>query len=193
MGKRFSRFFPLQYILLHYFYFLSKLSYDLCECIFLKLYNKEFFMSFLNNASNFFRKNKESLLNEISKYRNSTFMEAVVAATVLIAAADGNISAEEKKKLLAYVQMSDELKAFSTEDVINIFNKLASSYEFDASIGKGEALKYINRVKGKDEQARLVVRVAIAIANSDGNFDESEKKALQEICSELELSITDFI
>ena len=150
-------------------------------------------MGFFKNISDSIMKGKDALLAEVSKFKNESFMEAIVSSCVLIAAADGNISAEEKQKLLAYVQQAEELKAFSTEDIIKVFNKISSSYEFDSSIGKAEALKLVNRVKKSDEQARLVVRVSIAIANADGNFDESEKKALAEICNELGLNVSDFI
>lgn len=149
-------------------------------------------MSFFNNVRDKFTQSKDKLLTEISKYRNTDFMEGIVGAAVLIAAADGNISSEEKQKLLGYIKQSDELKAFSTDDVIAVFKKITDAYEFDVNIGKGEALKRVNRLKGKDEQARLVVHVAIAIANSDGDFDENEKNALRQLCSELGLSPSDF-
>ncbi len=150
-------------------------------------------MSFFQSISNSLRKGKESLLNEVSKYRNNSFMEAIVASAVIISSADGKITTDEKQKLLAYVQVADELKAFSSEDIIKVFNKIDNAYTFDAHIGKADAMKYVNRVKGNDEQARLVVRVAVAIANADGVFDDDEKKALGEICSELGLSASDFV
>ncbi len=150
-------------------------------------------MSFLKNLGDTIRKGKDSLLAEVSKYKNASFMEAIVAGAVIISAADGNISSDEKQKLLQYVQNAEELKAFTAKDIIAVFNKIDQSYEFDVHIGKAEALKLVNRVKGHPEQARLVVRVAIAIANADGNFDESEKVAVSEICKELELNPTDFV
>ncbi len=155
--------------------------------------NQGVFMSFLRNIGNSIRKGKENLMTSVSKYKNATFMEAVVASTVLIAFADGKITADEKQKLIAYVQHADELKAFQTDDILKVFNKINGSYEFDALIGKAEALKLIGKLKDKEEQARLIVRVAIAIANADGTFDDSEKQALGEICTELKLNVADFL
>lgn len=149
-------------------------------------------MGFLDSLREKVLMSKDKLLTEISKYRNETFMEGVVAAAVLIAAADGQISSEEKQKLFGYVKQADELKAFSTDDVIAVFKKITDAYEFDAAIGKAEALKRVGRLKGKEEQARLVVHVGIAIANSDGNFDDSEKKAVHDLCVELGVPPSDF-
>ncbi len=150
-------------------------------------------MSLFSKLSDTIRKGKDTLLSEVSKFRNSSFMEAIVASSVMIATADGVVSPDEKRKLLAYVKQAEELKAFSQDDIIAVFNKLYNSYEFDSMIGKAECLKLVNRVKGNNEQARLVVRVAVAIANADGVFDDDEKKAMDEICRELGLDATDFV
>lgn len=150
-------------------------------------------MGFFDDLKAGFNKSKETLLKEVSKFRNATFLEGVLAAAVVISAADGNISSEEKKKLMAYVQNSEELKIFETKDVVEKFNKVAGLFDFDADIGKAEALKIVGRLRDQPEQARMLVRVAVAIANSDGVFDESEQKVFRQICSELNLRPEDFV
>ncbi len=150
-------------------------------------------MSFLDNLKNKFMQGKEELAAQVSKFRNADFLNAVVSASVLISAADGDISSEEKQKLLAYIQQSDELKVFSTEEVIACFNKIADKYDFDPNIGKGEALKHVVRIKGKPDQARVLISVAIAIANSDGNFDKDEQNVVLSLCETLGISSAEFI
>lgn len=135
---------------------------------------------------------RATLAAEASKWKNKEFMEAIVAATVKIAAADGSIEAAEKAKMMGFVQRSDELKNFDPKTVIATFSKLADNYDFDYSIGNAETLKVITRVKGNEEQARMVVRVAMVIGASDGNFDEKEKAAVRTICAELGLNPADF-
>ena len=53
-------------------------------------------------------------------------------------------------------------------------------------------MKKVGKLRGKDDQARLVVRVAILIAMSDGVFEESERKAVRELCAELNVPAADF-
>lgn len=149
-------------------------------------------MGFFDDLKNTLFQGRDKLAAEVSKFRNAAFLEAVVASAVIISAADGNISAEEKRKLLGYVQNAEELKAFQTSEVIEIFNKVAGAYDFDADIGRAEALKRVAKLKGKDDQARLVVRVSIVIANSDGVFEDSEKAAVRDVCLELGLPPSDF-
>jgi len=45
---------------------------------------------------------RDKMKTEVAKYKNNDFMEAVVAGCALVAAADGNISSEEKQKMAAF-------------------------------------------------------------------------------------------
>jgi len=110
----------------------------------------------------------------------------------LVAAADGTISSEEKQKMAGFIRNSDELKHFAMPDVIVYFEKVVGNFDFDAAIGKAEALKLIGRLRGNPEQARVMVRVACAIGASDGNFDQKERAVVREICVELGLNPSDF-
>ncbi len=137
-------------------------------------------------------KARETLTTEVAKFKNRSFMEATANACALIAAADGKIASEEKMKMTGFINNSPELRVFNLNDVINVFNDACGKFEFDFSIGQAEALKNISKIKGKDGEARLLVRVACAIGASDGNFDEDEKAACRLICMELGLNPADF-
>ncbi|WP_159565409.1 tellurite resistance TerB family protein [Budvicia diplopodorum] len=135
---------------------------------------------------------KDTLNKEIGKFKNRTFMEATVAGCALVAAADGNVSGEEKQKMAAFIKNSEELKVFDMPDVIAFFNKTISSFEFDHSIGEAEALKTVGKLRSNVDAARLMIRVCIAIGASDGNFDESEQKVVRQMAKELNLDPSDF-
>lgn len=132
------------------------------------------------------------LTAEVSRFKNRTFMEATVAACAMVAAADGTISAQEKQKMAGFIRNSDELKVFEMTEVIAFFDKVVGNFDFDAEIGRAEALKVIGRLRGNEEQARVMVRVACAIGASDGEFDEDEKTVVRGVCKELGLSPADF-
>ena len=132
------------------------------------------------------------LSEEVGRYRNKEFMEAVVAGCAIVAAADGDVSSSEKQKMIGFMRSSDELKVFNIEDVIKAFNDAVAKFEFDAEIGRAEALRKIAKIKGKAGADRLLVRVCCAIGAADGNFDTSEKAAVTLICLELGLSPSEF-
>ena len=135
---------------------------------------------------------RDRIKSEVSKYKNKEFMEATVAGCAMVAAADGSISSEEKQKMAAFIQRSDELSVFDMAEVIKVFNKVAEGYEFDGAIGKIEAMKMIGKLRGKEDAARTMVRVCCAIGAADGDFDADEQKVVRDICNELGLNPADF-
>ena len=135
---------------------------------------------------------REKLTTEVGKFKNKEFMEAIVAGCALVAAADGEISSAEKLKMSGFVKNSDELKVFDMDKVIEAFNRVCSKFEFDEQIGRAEALAVVGKIKGKPEQARLLIRVCMAIGASDGNFDDNEKTVCKLLCIELGLTPSDF-
>jgi len=134
---------------------------------------------------------RDALNTEITKFKSKDLLEAVVAGCALVAYADGNVSSEEKQKMMGFLRTSDQLKVFDSGAVIKIFQKYVEKFEFDAPIGVGEVMQAVGRFRGKP-QAQLVVRVCCAIGAADGDFDEKEKAVVRRMCSELGLNPSDF-
>lgn len=135
---------------------------------------------------------RDALSKEVGRFKNRSFLEAVVSGCALVAAADGTISSEEKQKMADFIKNSDELSVFDMADVIDQFNKVTSKFDFDHSIGEAEALKTIGKLRNDTDAARLMVRVCMAVGSSDGDFDASEQEVVRKIAKELTLDPTDF-
>lgn len=132
------------------------------------------------------------MTNEVKKFANKGFHEAVVAACAVIAVADGTISKEEKAKMMGFMAMNETMKLFDKNKTIQIFNKYAEQMDFDVDLGRNEALSIIGKLSGKVNEARAIVRLACAIGAADGDFDADEKAAARQICQTLNLSPADF-
>jgi len=133
-----------------------------------------------------------SLKNEVTKVRNKPFLEAVVAGCTLVAHADGVVKPEEKQKMMGFLRTSEVLSVFDTNEVIALFEKYSKQFEFDPSIGEANALQAIGKLRNRENEARLMVRVCCAIGAADGDFDDNEKTAVRKICNELGLNPKDF-
>lgn len=133
-----------------------------------------------------------SLKTEVAKIRSKGFLEAVVAGCALVAHADGVVRPEEKQKMMGFLRNSEVLSVFSADEIIVIFDKYAKQFEFDAQIGQASALQAVAKVKDKEAEARLMVRVCCAVGAADGDFDEKEKAVVRKICTELSLNPKDF-
>jgi tellurite resistance protein TerB len=148
-------------------------------------------MSFENFLSQLKTKASE-LKTEALKFKNKDFLNAAMAGSALIAMADGSISSEEKQKMIKFIESNDTLSIFTTSDVIKAFQDFVGQLEFDKDIGEAKAYQALGKMKSNVQAARLLVRMIIAIASSDGNFDDMEKKVAVKITKELGLDPAEF-
>ena len=148
-------------------------------------------MSFDNFLSQLKTKANE-LKTEALKFKNKDFLNAAMAGSALVAMADGSISPEEKQKMIKFIESNDALSIFTTSDVIKAFQDFVGQLEFDKDIGEAKAYQAIGKMKSNTEASRLLVRMIIAIASSDGLFDNDEKKVAVKIAKELALDPSEF-
>ena len=148
-------------------------------------------MSFDNFLSQLKTKANE-LKTEALKFKNKDFLNAAMAGSALVAMADGSISSDEKQKMIKFIESNDALSIFTTSDVIKAFQDFVSQLEFDKDIGEAKAYQAIGKMKSNTEASRLLVRMIIAIASSDGLFDSDEKKVAIKIAKELAIDPSEF-
>lgn len=149
-------------------------------------------MSFFSSLKSLTSKASSEMVDQFNRIKNKDVMEAVVGACTLVAYADGNISSEEKNKMRGFLEHSECLKMYKTEEVIETFGKFTRKFEFDKGIGESEVFKALAAITKQDEK-ELIVRACIIIANSDGKFDESEKQVVRTICGQFGLSASSFL
>ena len=148
-------------------------------------------MSFSNFLAGLKTKAGE-LKTEAMKYKNKDFLNAAMAGSALVAMADGAVSAEEKQKMIKFIESNDALSIFTTSDVIKSFQDFVSQLEFDKDIGEAKAYQALGRMKSNVEASRLLVRMIIAVASADGNFDANERAVASRIAKELGISPSEF-
>ena len=148
-------------------------------------------MSFDNFLSQLKTKANE-LKTEALKFKNKDFLNAAMAGSALVAMADGSISSEEKQKMIKFIESNDALSIFTTSDVIKAFQDFVGQLEFDKDIGQAKAYLAIGKMKSNTEASRLLIRMIISIASSDGLFDNDEKKVAVKIAKELGLDPSEF-
>jgi tellurite resistance protein TerB len=132
------------------------------------------------------------LKTEALKYKNKDFLHAAMAGSALISMADGSIGAEEKQKMIRFIETNDALSVFATSDVIKAFQDYVGQLEFDKDIGEAKAYQALHKMKSNADASRLLVRMIIAIASADGNFDVQERVVAGKIARELGISPSEF-
>jgi tellurite resistance protein TerB len=148
-------------------------------------------MSFSNFLSGLKTKAGE-LKTEALKFKNKDFLNAAMAGSALVAMADGSVSQEEKQKMIKFIENNDALSVFTTSDVIKAFQEFVGQLEFDKDIGEAKAFQALGKMKSNVDASRLLVRMIIAVAASDGNFDANEKAVARRISKELNINPAEF-
>lgn len=142
-------------------------------------------MSNLKNKAN-------ELKTEALKFKNKGFLQAAMAGSALLALADGEISPEEKRKMIKFIENYEPLSVFKTTDIISTFGDFVTQLEFDNDLGEAKAFEAIEKMKNNNQASRLIMRLVIAIGAADGDFDEHEKTMARRIAVELGLNAAEF-
>jgi tellurite resistance protein TerB len=129
---------------------------------------------------------------QVGKFQNKEFAKASMAMCALIAAADGTISADERRKMSGFIASNDALSAFDAVELQQHFEFYASKLEKDFEFGKVESIATIAKLKSKPDAGRAVIQVGIIIGGADGFFDDAEKRAVRDGCNALGIPPADF-
>jgi len=129
---------------------------------------------------------------ELKKVENRDLMEAIVAGSLLVAAADGEISADELTSLEKLISSNDSLTHFGPE-INKVMGKFETMLDAGPRIGKMKILKEIADIKNNPEEAEEVFLTMLTIAEADGEIDEAEMAILKEVGSKLGIRLSDYL
>lgn len=132
--------------------------------------------------SSIFRAARASLAEKIERHRNKPFLEAMMAATALLALADEEIAISERLGLDYILENVKELKVFDVHQAVNLFQDYGKEIQRDFNKTKEKVLETVAKLSGDEQRATLLLRASILMAKADGDFSEPEQKILDELC-----------
>jgi tellurite resistance protein TerB len=134
----------------------------------------------------------DQLKTKTDQFKNKDFAAGSMAMCALIAAADGTIDADEKRKVAAFITSNDVLSIFPASELQEKFNFYSSKLQSDFDFGKVEAIQTVAKLKKKPDQARAVIQVGIIIGGADGHLDTDEKRVVKEACQAVGIDPSEF-
>lgn len=149
-------------------------------------------MSFWNDVKNKVSDVSVSLQKNIGQLKNKKFADASMAICALVASADGDIDAEERRKTAGFIMSNETLKVFTASDLKEKFDFFCDKLDADYDFGKIEAIQALSALKGKQDQARACIQLGIIIGGADGDFDTDEKRAIKEACNAVGIAPSEF-
>lgn len=125
---------------------------------------------------------------------NKDFLEAVLAASALVAAADGDIEETERRKVISVVSNHATLSKLYASNVIESTADTMFKRAKDAS-GRNQLARELDDVKnrpGGQQMAEDAYLIALDIANADGELEPQEAEVLKKIAARLNVDTSKF-
>lgn len=119
--------------------------------------------------------------------QNKDFLEAVCAATALVAAADGDIEDSERQKSVRIVTNHATLgKLYKQQDIEQTMETMFRRAK-EAS-GRQQLARELDDIKGRENSAQMaedVYLIAVDIAHADGELEAEEEVVLKKLATRL--------
>ena len=118
----------------------------------------------------------DELANELEVEVSEDLVEALAAATSLVAFADGVASPEEREELLSVFEEEDRLTEIDLDDLFDAFDDYAERFAEDATAAESEALTAVGVFDDLPDLGRLVVRAALVVGTTDGALNPPRRR-----------------
>jgi len=126
-----------------------------------------------------------SLFSAGGRTRERAFLDAAMAASALVATADGDVTFAERSCLDDMLASVEPLKAHDVHDAADLFRIFAETILAHPEEGRARALKAVQCVDGDDETSRLLMRISCAMARANGSYSRPGKTQIRKIAMTL--------
>lgn len=109
------------------------------------------------------------------------FMEAAVAAAMIVAHADGKVDLTERRRIIALFRATPLLQGFSADDIAREIGSHSRAFALDYASALAHATSRISATDLSQEQFRALIAMCIAVLEADGVRHPSEEHALASI------------
>ena len=120
----------------------------------------------------------------LSRVTDKNAFKRSIYAGYLIAQADGDFDADERKALGAFIK--EKMPQFEISDIISVIDECEKKVSFDSIMGKTELLDFIG--KASMDEGEAILRLACYIGKADGDFDADERLVARDISIRLGIS-----
>lgn len=124
----------------------------------------------------------ETYRHQMERHHNLPFLKAAMAASAMVATADGNVSFTERVRVDQILSTLEELKVFDPHEGVDLFSGYADAILENPKQGHAAAAEALDAVKDDAEQRDLVVRICLAVAESNGETSLTDQIEIVTLC-----------
>ncbi len=142
--------------------------------------------------SGFLRALSETYRRQLERHRNLPFVKAAMAASALVATADGNVSFSQRVRVDQVLDALEAVQVFDPHECVDLFVEYAEAILRQPREGHAAAIKALDAVKGDSEKTDLLIRVCLAIAEANGETSLADQIEIVTLCSLLQVDASEF-
>lgn len=120
---------------------------------------------------------------EVERLRSRPFLNAVMAACALAAAADGAPSFSERIRVDQILDTLERLKVYDPHEAVAQFDRYCARILEAPREGREEAIETVRRATGNPGTAELLIRVCLAVAEAKGEKNLTDQIEIVTLCS----------
>lgn len=127
------------------------------------------------------RFDRNSVLAEADVAGCEPFMEASIAAGMIVAHADGLADVAEYRRIIGLFRTHPVLKVFSVDDIGREINEHEAAFAIDSADALRRAREQIRHADLTDRQFNTLIGLCYAVIEADGIAHPAEEQALEYI------------
>lgn len=127
----------------------------------------------------------------MERQRNRPFLQGVMAACALVAAADGEVTFAERVRVDQIFATLDRLEPFDPHEAVDLFNEFTDTILENPADGHAAALAAIAPLAEDAEAGPLLLRICLAVSEADGEVSLTDQIEIVSLCSRFGIDPSD--
>jgi tellurite resistance protein len=130
---------------------------------------------------------RDAIARELERFRNRRFLEATMAASALVAHADGEMKFAEMNTLDQALDAIRELNIYDPHEAVDVYRDYMDALRADEAGARERAFEAVARIAGDAHGAGLLLKVCVAIGKADNDFSDRERAVIAALCETLQV------
>ncbi len=130
---------------------------------------------------------RDAIAQRLEQFRNRQFLDATLAASALVAMADGKVSISELNMVDRVLKTIHELNIYDPHVAVDLYRNEIEALQAEPAAAREKILLQVGKLRNGPEAAEMLIKVCIAIAKSDETVTDTERTAINDLCDAMGL------
>lgn len=130
---------------------------------------------------------RDAIAQRLEQFRHREFLHATMAASALVAMADGEVNITELNMIDQALKKIHELNIYDPHVAVDLYRDEIEALRAEPAAAREKILLQVGKLRNGPKAAKMLIKVCIAIAKSDETVTETERTAINDLCDTMGL------